>query len=264
MEQGKTAFRYERWLDLRTTPSGLPAILFFRSKRSGRHKLQLIEVATLGFTRTVQIVEEVFELLDRVRIVRIDICADFCNQNAVSFAQNVYVHRSQNFQIFKNRSGVSYYPRRSPLRTVLIYDRRRFPKKPVYQRPDFDVTRFEVQLKGASVPIREFTKLKQYADTDVISDLQVRKLITRFDPKRPNQFLAATGFRSLVKRYGLDATLKFFPSPYRAYLKQKFLRRSSADDLEVIRNRIRKTTLEWMRDILRFPRTRKGSSDEAS
>ena len=256
LEVGRTGYRYERWLDLRLTEHPLPAFLHFRNRLTGTHKLVLIGVAKLGWTETKRIVEQVFPNLERVRISRIDLSVDFFGTSVFTLGENLYLRRAQGFIVYKKRSGTSYYLQCSPLKSVLVYDKAQFPKRVGSRRPDIDIARLEVQLKGSGIPIREFLQLWRYARLDVLPNLEVRHVRVRFDSKRPNLFIASVGFRRLIRKYGLNGALKLFPSSYRNILKATFLGPELKDELSSIKDQLRVSITNWLGDIIRFPRLR--------
>jgi hypothetical protein len=254
LQEGHDAFRYDKWIDLRKTKFELPAILHFKHRPSGQHKLILVGVAKLGWTASKNIIERVFPVLEDVKIHRIDFCADFYGISVLSFAENLCLPGTSNFTVYKRREGVSYYLQSSPLRSLLAYDKARSEQRFSNTLPNVDITRFEVQLRSKAIPFRSFLQMSRYAEADVIGPLEIRKPIAVFQPTRPNLFLAANGFRVLVSKYGLDGALKLFPSSYRAFLKKKFLGPVLEDELNSLRERLRKGVSDWLSDRIRFPR----------
>jgi hypothetical protein len=251
---GQRAFRYEKWLDLRKLTPGLHAILYFGHQPTGKHKLVLVGVAKLGWTATREIVEQVFPALDDVKIHRIDFCADFYRTSVLSLAENLCLPGTHGFKVYKSHKGSSYYLQSSPARSVLVYDKARSEKRLGKANLDIEITRLEVQLRGKAIPIRDFRKLSRYLEIDVLGRLEVRKITAVFQPERPNLFLAANGFQLIVSKYGLDGALKLFPSPYRAFLKSRFLGPPLQRELSSIRDELRRGTSEWFADRIRFPR----------
>jgi hypothetical protein len=254
LQEGQNAFRYEKWIDLRKTDAKLSAILYFRHRPSGKHKLVLVGVAKLGWTASKNVIHQVFPFLEDVKIHRIDFCVDFYGISVLTFAENLCLAGTSNFTVYKRRKGVSYYLQSSRLRSVLAYDKARAERRLGRPFPTIEITRFEIQLRGKAIPFRPLSLIDRYAEADVIGRLEVRKIIAVFQPTKPNLFLAANGFRVLVAKYGLDGAFKLFPSSYRGFLKKKFLGPVLEDELNSIRERLRKGVSDWLSDRIRFPR----------
>jgi len=254
LAHGQRAYRYETWIDLRETVAGLPAILFFNHRPTGIHKLVLVEVAKLGWSFTKGVVERVFPALDSVKISRIDFCADFYGVSVLSLAENLSLPGTHGFKVYKTHKGFSYYLQSSARRSVLVYDKVRSEKRLGKSNIDLEITRFEIQLRGKAIPLRDFRELGQYSEIDVLGPLEIRKIVATFQPSKPSLFLAAKGFRHVVSKYGMDGALKLFPSAHRAFLKRKFLGPALRTELASIRNELRRGTSEWLADRIRFPR----------
>jgi hypothetical protein len=251
---GERAYRYEQWLDLRKIVPELHAFVFFNHRPTGIHKLVLVGVAHLGWSVTKKIVEQVFPALDNVKISRIDFCVDFYGISVLSLAENLSLPGTHGFKIYKTHKGFSYYLQSSQIRSVLLYDKVRSEKRLGRANIDLEITRFEIQLRGKAIPIRDFRELDQYLEIDVLGQLEIRKIVATYQPTKPNLFLAAKGFRRVVSKYGLDGALKLFPSTHRAFLKKKFLGPALKNELKSIRHELRRGVSEWLADRIRFPR----------
>ncbi len=57
-EQGVRKWHYNHVIDLRQTDHNLPIILYCDGMRDGRHKLEVVDVASIGKTRTLQILKK--------------------------------------------------------------------------------------------------------------------------------------------------------------------------------------------------------------
>jgi hypothetical protein len=121
--------RYKRRLDLRRTKLQLPAIVFYRGRRTGVHKLEILGVARLGLSKTQEVIAAVFPGLAEPRIVRVDFCVDFSGEPVCALASSLYAPGAQNVATYKGRGGDTVYVRRSRRKSVLVYDRgKRLPQ----------------------------------------------------------------------------------------------------------------------------------------
>jgi hypothetical protein len=179
-EQGVRKWGYSHVIDLRQTDHKLPIILYCDGLRDGRHKVEVVGVARLGQSRTLRILKEVIGQSSGARIYRIDFCADLLGISVWELAQICYVGPSQNYQIYRSRTGDSVYVQRSKSKTIVLYDRKRrlraeHDPRAAMLDPDEDLTRIEVQLKGAGVPHRKLRHIHRYADVDLLAGLKLRR-----------------------------------------------------------------------------------------
>lgn len=227
--------------------------------RDGCHKLEVVDVGHIGQTRTLQILKKVIGHLSNARIYRIDFCVDLPGVSVWDLAQICYVGPSQNYQVYRSRTGDSVYLQRSNAKTIVLYDRKlrlraeHDPRAGMYG-PGDELTRIEVQLKGAGVPHRKVRYIHQYADIDLLSGLKFRRLVSSSNQKKPLRAMAAAHLASQIEDFGLHATLKRFPSSHRAYIERLFLKDIDGNEVPDIRRRLKKAIQDWLEDQIRFPR----------
>jgi hypothetical protein len=256
---GARKWGYGHVIDLRQTSRNLPIILYCDGLRDGRHKIEVVGVARLGCSRTLAILKEVIGNLSDARIYRIDFCADFLGISVWDLARICYVGSSQNFQVYRNRTGDSVYLQRSNSKTILLYDRKRRlraehdPQAAMYGSDD-ELTRIEVQLKGTGVPHRKLRHLHRYADIDLLAGIKLRRLISSANYKKPLRKIAAAYLAGQIEDFGLHATLKQFPSAHRAYIERIFLEDVDGVEVPDIRQILSKAIQDWLQDRRRFPR----------
>jgi hypothetical protein len=257
-EQGVRKWGYNHVIDLRQTDHNLPIILYCDGMRDGRHKLEVVGVGRIGHARTLKILREVIGHLSNARIYRIDFCVDLPGVSVWSLAQISYLGPSQNFQIYRNRTGDSVYLQRSKAKTILLYDKKRRlraehdPRATMYASGD-ELTRIEIQFKGAGVPFKKLRDIHWYADINLLSGLKFRRLVSSSNHKKPLRAMAAAHLATQIEDFGLHAALKQFPSSHRAYIEKLFLEDVDGDEAPDIRRRMRKAIQDWLEDRIRFP-----------
>jgi len=121
-------------------------------------------------------------------------------------------------------------------------------------RSDDRVTRIEAQLMGSAVPFKRFLNMRRYAEINLLENVKFATLRPEPDKTKPMPFLAATGLRSLISKYGLQATSKMFPSPEWAWLERRFLKPVTAAALPDLSAKMRKSAADWLEGRIRFPR----------
>jgi hypothetical protein len=258
-EQGVRKWSYNHVIDLRQTDHNLPIILYCDGMRDGRHKLEVVGVGRIGQARTLKILKKVIGHLSNARIYRIDCCVDLPGVSVWGLAQICYVGPSQNYQIYRSRTGDSVYVQRSKSKTIVLYDKKRRlraehdPRAAMYD-PGEELTRIEVQLKGAGVPFRKLRHIHRYADVDLLSSLKLRRIVSSSDHKKPLRAMAAAHLANQIEDFGLQAALKRFPSSHRAYIEKLFLEDVDGGEAPDIRRRMRKAIQDWLEDRIRFPR----------
>lgn len=258
-DKGVRKWNYRRVLDLRQTDHKLPIIVYCDGVFDGRHKVEVIGVARVGHSRTLKILEEVIDDLSKVRICRIDFCADLPGISVWDMARICCVGPSQNYQIYRNRTGDTVYLQRSKAKTIMLYDKKRrlrakHDSRIAMLEPDEELTRIEVQLKGAGVPFKKLRHINRYADLDLLAGLKLRHLIPIASHTKPLRAMAAANLADQIEEYGLHAALKRFPSSQRAYMKKLFLEDIDGNDVPDIRGQMRRGIEDWLQDRIRFPR----------
>jgi hypothetical protein len=266
-EQGVRKWGYGHVIDLRQTDHKLPIILYCDGMRDGRHKVEVVGVARLGQSRTLKILKEVIGHSSGARIYRIDFCVDLPGVSVWSLAQICYVGPSQNFQIYRNRTGDSVYLQRSKAKTILLYDKKRRlraehdPRATMYASGD-ELTRIEIQFKGAGVPFKKLRDIHRYSDLNLLSGLKFRRLVSSSNHKKPLRAMAAAHLATQIEDFGLHAALKQFPSAQRAYFKKLFLKDVDGREVPDIRGRMKKSVQDWLDDRIRHPRLPPASASD--
>jgi len=174
-EKGKKVPGYAWHIDLRETVFQLPVRLYFGGVHNGINKIQFIDVAHLGLTRTREIVRAICGDLDAVRIARLDCCVDI-DIPLLDLALYCRLALVQNCTIVRSRTGTTFYLRHSYPRKAMMYDKLRqleFAGDPtikayVWEGP---LTRVEVQLRSSGLPFRRFIDLERYAKLDMLPNL---------------------------------------------------------------------------------------------
>jgi hypothetical protein len=214
-EEGSGRGGYDHVIDLRRTRYKLPVILHCDGRHNGIHKVEFVGIARLGLRRTRKIIKELLGDLSAARIFRIDLSTDIPDLWVWDLAEVVLVSRSQNFKIYNNRGGATFYLQNSAHKTILLYDKvkqlaaKGDPLADTF-RPGEYLTRIEVQLKGRGVPFRKIRHLHRYVHVDLLGQLHLRRLKRLRDDAKPLHLLAAGGLRRLIHKYGLQATKKDF------------------------------------------------------
>jgi hypothetical protein len=254
---------YENVIDLQRTRYKLPVILYCDGRHNGIHKVEIVGVARLGLRQTRRILKIILGGLSAARIYRIDLCADIAGLWVWDLAEVVIVSRAQNFRIYNERGGATFYLRNSNEKTILLYDKvkqvaaKGDPLATLYD-PGAHVTRIEVQLKGRGVPFKKIRNLFRYAEIDLISVLQFRKLRVLRNDAKPLHLLAAGQLRHLIHQYGLQAVKKRFSPSHWAYIEKTLFRVLEGDEIPDIRLHLRRSIEDWLEDRIRYPRIRKG------
>ena len=117
-EDGSARGGYHHVLDLRRTRYKLPVILHCDGRHNGIHKVEFVGVARLGLRQTRKILKMILGHLSMARIYRIDLCTDIPGLWVWDLAEVVFVSRSQNFKIYNNRGGVTFYLKNSAHKTI--------------------------------------------------------------------------------------------------------------------------------------------------
>lgn len=259
VKHGTSARAYERCIDLRNTALALPARLYIRGRRNGLDKAELIQVAMLGLPRTKTIVETIFPDPLRIRIYR-NLCVDCLGVNPWFFVENCAVERTQNYALFRSRSGTSFYAAFSRQRRLVFYDRARLLRKdrsPLARVfSGTELTRFEVQLAGTAVPFRRFTEIQRYAEFNPLAGVKFMHLRTGGRVYTPVKLLAAYGLRWLFRRHGQQATSRMFPASAWAAIRNTYLIPMHKTEIPPIRRMMRKSIERWMKGQIYFPRAR--------
>jgi hypothetical protein len=122
-KEGSARGGYGHVIDLRQTHYNLPVVLYCDGRHNGKHKIEVVGVAGLGLRRTRKILKMILGHLSAARIYRIDLCTDIPGLWVWDLAEVVLVSRSQNFKIYNNRGGVTFYLKSSADKTVMLYDK---------------------------------------------------------------------------------------------------------------------------------------------
>jgi hypothetical protein len=212
----------------------------------------------LGLRRVEEIVNSICEQPDRVTIARIDWAVDILGLPAWDLGISCRVASVVNSAFFHSRGGVSFYPHKSNTRSILIYERGK--RLNALHHPDAkrfsnqDLTRLEVQFKGKGVPIRQFSRIREYRDIDVLRGVSFEKIVKITNDLKPLQILQAEGLRSLVSRLGLQNASKRFAASEWASIRKQYLRPS--DDFPDLRFLMKRGVEDWLENRIRFPRLR--------
>jgi hypothetical protein len=259
--EGTPGKGYERCLDLRETILKLPIRLYYRGKRNGIHKAEVIGVASLGLPRTQKILSAIFPDFARLKIYRIDLCADFLGVSPWFFVINARLPRSQNFALYRSRGAVSFYIEYSRQRKIVFYDRLRLLRKhgnsvaSIFSDAD-KLTRIEVQLMGPAVPFKRFVDLHRYTELDLLSQLQFSQLKVSEAQYTPVKYLAACGLRSLVNRYGQQPVSRMFSSAAWAALHKTYFEPMEQSAIPPISSVMKNSLERWLRGEVLFPRAK--------
>jgi hypothetical protein len=257
-EEGSARGGYRYVLDFRQIRYKIPVIIYCDGRHSGIHKIEVVGVARMGLRRTRKILKMILGHLSAVRIYRIDLCTDIPGIWVWDLAEIVLVSRSQNFKIYNNRGGVTFYLQNSAHKTILLYDKvkqltaKGDPLADTFGPGEY-LTRVEVQLKGRGVPFKKIRHLHRYADVDVLTGLKLRRLTSSRSHKKPLRAMAAAYLARQIEVFGLHAALKQFPSSHRAYIKKLFLVDVDEGEAPDIRGRMKKSIQDWLEDRIRFP-----------
>ncbi len=120
--------------------------------------------------------------------------------------------------------------------------------------PKDELTRIEIQLKGAGVPYKKVRHIHQYDNINLLSGLKLRRVVSSSKYKTPLRTMAAAYLANQIEDYGLHAALKHFQSSHRAYIVKLFLEGVDGGEAPDMRRRMRKAIQDWLEDRIRFPR----------
>lgn len=257
-EQGERKWGYSNVLDLRTTDSKLPVVLFCGGFRNGIHKIQFVDVAHLGLTRVQEIATEIFGETRRASISRVDWCVDI-DVPLPDLALYCRIARAQNCKVDHSRTGPTFYLRSSKACTIYMYDKHRQLKAkgdPIAKKYELigPRTRIEVQFKGSGLPFKKFADITRYAELDLLANISFWEAGRKRDGLTPMESLAAEGLLRKIDEHGLQMALKVFAPQERAYIVKKFLRPALASRFPDLNELMRKSVRDWLRDRIRFPR----------
>jgi hypothetical protein len=258
-EEGSARGGYRHVLDLRRTRFKLPVILHCDGRHNGIHKIEFVGVARLGLRQTRKILRLIIGHLSTARIYRIDLCTDVLGLWVWDLAEVVLVARSQNFKIYNNHGGTTFYLQNSAHKTILLYDKikqlaaKDDPLADTFGPGEY-LTRVEVQLKGSGVPFKKIRHLYRYADVDLLGQLHFRKLNRLRDDAKPLHLLAAGGLRRLIHKYGLHAVKKQFSPSHWDYIERTLFRTLEGDEMPDLRLRLKRSIEDWLEDRIRFSR----------
>lgn len=257
--EGERKGGYSSFIDLRKTAVKLPAFLYCGGIHNGINKLDIIGVATLGLSRTHEIVEEVLGDSRQVRISRLDWCVDLCGISVLDLALHCRLSHTKHCSMERSSTGFSYYPQRSKQRTVIFYDKRqqlRWKKDPLGQIDD-EWTRVEVQLKGKGLPYRKFRNIHRYAELELLPNISFWKFGRKREGLTPGESLAAEGLIRRIQDLGMQGASKTFTAQQWAYTCKKYLEPAEDGDFPDLNHLLRKSIRDWLEDRIRFPRLRK-------
>ncbi len=239
----------------------MSAVLYCRGYRDGIHKLIFRNVAQLSHTYCKRAVREVFGDSSTVRIARVDWCVDILGISLMDLALHCRLGRVQNCRIDRSRTGITYYPRFSKARTVLLYDKlRELESKhdPTFEKYVIEgpLTRVEVQFKR-NLPYRKFDDLKRYAELDLFPNVSFWQPRRKRDGLKTKDTLAAEGLLRRIEEYGLQLASKMFSPPDWAYLTKTLLQPASDSKFPDLNKLLQKSARDWLADRVRFPRLEK-------
>lgn len=255
LDAGKPKGGYESVVELHKTL----AILHYNGHYNGIHKLVFRDVAHLGLRHCKRVASEVFRESARVRIYRIDWCVDIPGVPLLDLALYCRLARVQHCSVIRSRSGITFYLRASLTHTVLMYDKLRqlqsigspLTANYVIRAP---LVRVEVQLRGRGVPIRDFDRIKDYAQLDLLRNLSFWEIGQKANGLSTTDSLAAEGLLRKIEENGLQMTSKEYSSQVWAYLAAKFLRPAPRSKFPDLNELMKKSCKDWLENRVRFPR----------
>lgn len=232
--------------------------LYTGGRRSGINKLEIVDVASLGWPRCKSLVRKIWPDLSQFRIYRIDLCVDLWGISAPRFAQNAIIPGVQSVKVLCSRGAWSYYLRAGGQEIVFAYDKARHLRATVNPKaaildPKDEITRLEAQLKGNAVPFKTLDDIHRYADFNPFARIEFNALRIPHNAGGTT-LLAFKGLKHLVQKCGMQAALKTFRSPERAYIKRRFLRPMQSTEILPIAALLRRSTADWLAGRIRFPR----------
>ena len=258
-EHGSPRGGYGHVIDLRQTRHKFPVMLHCDGRHDGIHKIEFVGVARLGLRRSRRILKTILGHLSNARIFRIDLCTDVPGLWVWDLAEVALVSRSQNFKIYNNHGGASFYLQASANKTIVLYDKvkqlaaNHDPLADTFRSGE-QLTRIEVQLKGRGVPFKKIRDLDQYADFDLLGQFKFIRLKRLRNDAKPLHRLAAGRLRHLIHKYGLQATKKRFSPSHWAYIEKTLFRAPDGEEIPDLRLRLRRSIEDWLEDKIRWPR----------
>jgi hypothetical protein len=258
-EEGSARGGYKNVIDLRKTSHRLPVILHCDGRHDGKHKIEVVNVARFGLRGTRKLLKMILGHLSGARIYRIDLCTDIPGLRVWDLTEIVLLSRSQNFKIYNNRGGVTFYLNASANKTILLYDKvkqlaaKGDPLADTFSPGEY-LTRIEVQLKGRGVPFKKIRHLHRYADLDLLGQLRFKRLRRLRDDAKPLHLLAGAGLRRLIHKYGLHAARKRFSPSQWAYIEKTLFRTLEGEEISDLRLRLKRSIEDWLENRIRFPR----------
>ena len=75
-------------------------------------------------------------------------------------------------------------------------------------------------------------------------------------PGTPKDILVFEGLQSLIEKVGLECAAKRFSSSQWEYFLKRYFLPVSQNAFVNVRQRLAKSTRDWLEDIIRFPRTK--------
>jgi hypothetical protein len=254
--EGERKGGYSAFVDLRKTATELPAFLYCGGIHNGIHKIDLIDVAHLGFSRTQEIAEAITGASAQVRISRVDWCVDLCGISVLDLALHCRLSHARNCSVERSMTGFSYYPQRSKQRTVVFYDKRRqlLSKKDPLGNVDQEWTRIEVQLKGKGLPYQRFKNIHKYAGIDLLPNISFWSFGRKREGLTPRESLAAEGLIRKIQELGLQMASKTFTAQQWAHICNKYLEPSAEGDFPDLNRLMRNGIRDWLEDRIRFTR----------
>jgi hypothetical protein len=247
-EPGREGYRH--FVDLRKTKFKLPVLLYHQGLYSNISKLVFVKVSKRSLRRIKKILRLVCAYPRHAKIYRIDFALDLPNVTALELSRHCLVKQAQKSAVFRSRTGFSSYPHLSKTRTILIYD------KVLPDGGRRKITRLEIQLRGAGVPIREFQRIDDYAQIDVLKGVSFFKFRRMRSSLTALQRFAAIGMQSMISELGLQAARKIVTAGSWPHLQEKFFEPAD-ESLTNIPGVMRDEIRFWLQGLRRFPRLAK-------
>ena len=243
----------------------VPAVLYYKGKYTGAHKLSIENVANLGLTQTRNIICQVFGSEPDIRLLRLDWCLDIPDISVLDFALYCRLAGAQSCAFEKSRKGVTFYLRRSRQVSLLIYDRiarlRAIRDQSARYYSDSDrITRIEIQLKSKGLPFRMFSEIERYAELNLLSEVSFWKFGRKRNGLKPTAALAAEGLLRKIQDHGMQAASKMYPAQTWANLQKRYLVPASHSAFPNLNEQMKNSIRDWLNDRIRFPRFKKMSS----
>jgi hypothetical protein len=262
---GRAAGGYAYYVDLAKTKAKLPVRLYCDGRHTRINKIQFEDVAHLGRRMVRTIVREICGDLLHVKIYRLDLCVDI-GMPLLDLALYCRLARVHNCRIERSGPTFTFYLQYSKNRKILFYDkiaqlRSKHPSAADRFRKGENLTRVEVQLRASALPYRRFADIEKYTDLDLLSGVSFRSWARKKESLKPIEALAADGLLAKINEQGLQLTSKMYPSSMWAYLQGKFFIPAVPKDFPDLNELLKKSTRDWMENKVRFPRTRKRSSE---